>query len=93
MTHRAVCGGQCPPYTAQNPEPKTQNSERRTIAVWYGAGHMKDLEKRLMEQLNYQPAGGFWLPAISTDLSATGMSREEFTKLRASMQRMMGGLK
>ncbi len=78
---------------AQNSEPRTQNSEPRTIAVWYGAGHMKDLEKRLMEQLHYQPAGGFWLPAITTDLSTTGMSRQEFTKLRETMQRMMSGLK
>jgi len=35
----------------------------RDIAVFYGAGHMADLEKTLVEGLGYRRAGGRWIPA------------------------------
>jgi hypothetical protein len=41
---------------------KLGNQKRANIAVFYGAGHMKDLEQRLRE-LGYTRAGGRWLRA------------------------------
>lgn len=61
----------------------------RTIAVWYGAGHMKDLEERLIDQLGYRPVGGFWLPAITMDLDEAGVTKQELEATRAMMKRMM----
>ncbi len=62
----------------------------QSIAVWYGAGHMKDLEIRLVTQLGYKPVANFWLPAITTDLAKAGMTRAELNSTRAMLQRMLG---
>lgn len=61
----------------------------QSIAVWYGAGHMKDLEARLVKQLNYKPVATFWLPAITTDLKSAGMTRTDLNATRAMLQRML----
>ncbi len=61
----------------------------QSIAVWYGAGHMKDLETRMVKQLNYKPVATFWLPAITTDLQSAGMTRADLNTTRAMLQRML----
>jgi hypothetical protein len=35
----------------------------RTVAVFYGAGHLPDLERRITEELGYRRAGARWLTA------------------------------
>jgi hypothetical protein len=54
----------------------------QSIAVFYGAGHMLDLEKRLAEQLGYRPAEQFWLPAFSASLDAAGLTDADLLVLR-----------
>jgi hypothetical protein len=41
---------------------KLQGQHRANVAIFYGAGHMKDLEQRLVK-LGYKRAGGRWLRA------------------------------
>lgn len=65
----------------------------QSIAVWYGAGHMKDLEQRLTTQLGYKPVANFWLPAITTDISKAGMTKTDLNATRAMLQRMLGSMK
>lgn len=36
----------------------------RSIAVFYGAAHMKDIEQYLISDLGYRPAGAQWITAI-----------------------------
>ncbi len=48
-----------------------------TIAAFYGAAHMPDLEQRLAADLKYYPAGELWLSAFSVDLRQAGITTEE----------------
>ena len=59
-----------------------------TIAVIYGAGHLNDLEKRLVEQCHYKPIGGFWVPAMQVNLTESGLTKEQIKMVR-SMIKMM----
>lgn len=53
-----------------------------SIAVFYGTGHMTDMEKRVIGQLHYRPAGDLWYTAFSVDLRQTGMSPGELEWMR-----------
>ena len=37
----------------------------RTLSVFYGAGHMEDMQKRLITELGYKPTETRWIPAIT----------------------------
>lgn len=45
-----------------------------SVAIFYGAGHMADLEYRLCRELNYQPVEDRWLVAFDVDPRAAGLS-------------------
>jgi len=53
-----------------------------TIAIFYGAGHMIDMEKRLRSQLAYRPSTERWLTAMSVDAQAAGLSSAEMDAMR-----------
>ena len=59
-----------------------------TIAIIYGAGHLHDLEKQLVQQCNYKPVGGFWVPAITVDIKKSGLTTDQVKMIR-SMVKMM----
>jgi hypothetical protein len=65
----------------------------QSIGVWYGAGHMKDLESRVVAQLGYKPVASFWLPAITTDITKAGMTKADLASTRAMLQRMLAPAK
>jgi len=48
-----------------------------SISVFYGTGHMPDLEKRLGQQLNYRPVAERWFTAFSVNLDKSGVSESE----------------
>ena len=48
-----------------------------SLSVFYGAGHMPDLERRLRQELDYHRAGELWLTAFSVDLAQAGISTSE----------------
>lgn len=49
----------------------------KTIAIFYGAAHMEDLQRRLMRDLHYRPAGEQWVPAFSVDLQKAQVTESE----------------
>ncbi len=63
---------------------------RQSIAVFFGAGHMDGLQKQLVTQLGYRPAGVFWIPAFEADSSKAGMTPQQFEAMRQMIRGMMG---
>jgi len=63
-----------------------------SIAVFYGAGHMPDLEKRVRAELGYQPAEDVWLPAIVVHPSKAGLSNLEVNSIRTMVEWQMNSL-
>ena len=63
----------------------------KSIGIVYGAGHMGDLEKRLVEQCGYRHVGGFWFEAISVDLQESGLTRAEVQQMQRMLETMQGG--
>jgi len=61
----------------------------RTIGVIYGAGHLPGIERGLVERLGYEPVATMWIPAITADLGATGMSRTEARIFRRGIRGMI----
>ncbi len=64
------------------------------IAVFYGAGHMVDLEKRLDRDLGYRPIAEEWREAFSVDPAAAGLSAAEVKFARDMVRtqlRMLNG--
>lgn len=45
-----------------------------SIAVFFGTGHMPDLEKRLTTQLRFRPGKQVWFTAFSVDLARANVS-------------------
>ncbi len=60
-----------------------------SISVFYGAGHMDDLERRLRREFGYRPESDLWLPAFTVDYVKAGLSVIEATILRTMVQRQM----
>lgn len=59
-----------------------------SIGIVYGAAHMSDLEKRLVREHNYRHAGGFWLTAMSVDITQSGLSAQEIARMRRMFETM-----
>jgi len=61
--------------------------EVKSVAVFYGAAHMPDLAQRLLDQLQYEPAGETeWIEAISVDLANSKLSPQEIRQLRQALR-------
>jgi hypothetical protein len=65
----------------------------RSIAVFYGAGHMADLEKRLRSDLKYRPRDEIWLTALSVNTRAAGLSPAELEGMRSLIQWQLDALR
>lgn len=48
-----------------------------SISVFYGAGHMDDLERRLREELNYAPGKDEWFEAFAVNTREAGINAAE----------------
>ncbi|MFM8468900.1 MAG: hypothetical protein ACKODH_02855 [Limisphaerales bacterium] len=60
-----------------------------SISVFYGAGHMDDLERRVRREFGYRAERDLWLPAFTVDYVKAGLSVIEATLLRTMVQRQM----
>lgn len=60
-----------------------------SISIFYGAGHMDDLERRICREFGYRPAGDLWLPAFSVDYSKAGLNVIEATLLRTMVRQQL----
>lgn len=61
-----------------------------SIAVFYGAGHLPDLEMRFRNDLKLRPAEDQWLPAFSVNTTRAGLSAFELTFLRSIIRSQLG---
>ena len=52
-------------------------AHNNSVAIFFGAGHMPDLEKKLREQLGYRPHHEIWFTAFRVDLTAANISTAE----------------
>jgi len=64
-----------------------------SVAIFYGAGHMADLEKRLTHELHYRAAGQFWLTAFAVDLEKAGVTDAELQVIRSFVTWQMDALR
>jgi len=62
---------------------------RSSIAVFYGTGHMPDMEQRLRRELGYRPAEQLWFTAFSVDLAAARISEGEWEFVHSFVKREM----
>lgn len=60
-----------------------------SISIFYGAGHMEDMERRVRREFGYRAESDLWLPAFTVDYAKAGLSVIEATILRTMVQRQM----
>lgn len=66
---------------------------RSGVAVFYGAGHMRDLATRLVGDLGYRQSEERWLPAFDVDLDAAGISAFEERLVRSALKAQLDALR
>lgn len=64
-----------------------------SVAIFYGAGHMDDFERRLTRDLNYRADQLVWVTAFSVDTQATGLSAGDVKMVQSLVQWQMRQLK
>ncbi len=64
----------------------------QSIAIFYGAGHLADLETRLRKELKLRPAEDVWLPAFSVNTARAGLSSFELNFLRSMIRSQLAPL-
>lgn len=57
-----------------------------SVAVFYGAGHLADMEERLADELGYAYAGERWLTAVSVDFEDSGVPKEQADWVRSMIR-------
>lgn len=60
-----------------------------SISIFYGAGHMEDLERRIRREFGYRADHDLWLPAFTVDYAKAGLNLIEATLLRSMVQKQM----
>jgi hypothetical protein len=61
-----------------------------TVAIFYGAAHMKDMAKRLKDQLGYEPTGQVdWLTAINVDVAHSALAPADVRQMRMMIRQMI----
>jgi hypothetical protein len=60
-----------------------------SAAIFYGSGHMPDLEVQLRRKLHYKPAATSWLTAFSVDLGKSGISPTERDMVRGMAKKLL----
>lgn len=66
-----------------------EETDVRTVAIIYGAGHLPGLEEALIQRLGFVPGGQQWVPAITADLGKAGMSKAQAQRMRDMIKRQM----
>lgn len=58
----------------------------KSVAIFYGAAHMTDFERRLAEQLDYHSTTAEWIPAMTLDLEESALSAIEIAQMRLMLR-------
>ncbi|MBI3878249.1 MAG: hypothetical protein HY300_20190 [Verrucomicrobia bacterium] len=61
----------------------------KSVSIFYGAGHMEEMEQRLRREFKYAPAETVWLPAFSVDLEKSDLSKIEAELIRTMVRRQL----
>ncbi|MDP1660906.1 MAG: hypothetical protein Q8L55_03235 [Phycisphaerales bacterium] len=67
----------------------TEQPARKEVSIFYGAGHLADMEEKLKKDFGYTFAGEQWLPAITVDPKAAGMTPAQSKKMRETMRKQI----
>lgn len=60
-----------------------------SVAIFYGAAHMRDMAERLYAEFGYRSAEVEWIPAIEIDMSKSKMSQRELQQIRMMIRQQM----
>jgi hypothetical protein len=63
--------------------------KKGSVSIFYGTGHMNEMETRLRKELHYRPVEDAWFPAISVFLSEAGISPGELEFIRGFIKSQM----
>ncbi len=64
-----------------------------SIAVFYGAAHMKDLELQVTKELGYVVKTTDWLTAFAADRKKAGITAEQARSIRQAIKKQMNSIK
>jgi hypothetical protein len=64
-----------------------EEPEVRTVGIIYGAGHLIDLEERIVSELGYTAGEDRWLPAITVDIAKAGMTPAQVQFMRDTVRK------
>jgi hypothetical protein len=67
-----------------------ESPDLRSVGVFYGAAHMPDMARRLLER-GFQRGRHLWFPAITVDLGRAGLDEADVKRLRASVGARLRG--
>lgn len=65
----------------------------RSIAIFYGAAHMDNFERRLKREMNYRVGKVLWLPAFSVDLQKAQITPDDAQMVKSFVDWQMGMMK
>jgi hypothetical protein len=60
-----------------------------SVSVFYGTGHMPEMETRLRKELHYQPVEDTWFAPITVNLTEAGISASELEFIRGIIRSQM----
>jgi hypothetical protein len=60
-----------------------------SVSIFYGTGHMPEMETRLRKELNYRPVEDVWFSAITVNLDEAGISPSELEFIRGFIRSQM----
>jgi hypothetical protein len=64
-------------------------SPKGSVSIFYGTGHMPEMELRLRKELHYQPVEDAWFSPISVNLTDAGISAGELELIRGFIRSQM----
>jgi hypothetical protein len=64
-----------------------------SVSIFFGAGHMRDLEVRLRRELRYEVRDEVWFPVMTVNASAAGITPAELAATRELIQRQLQTLR
>ncbi|HON06811.1 MAG TPA: hypothetical protein PLW02_01785 [Verrucomicrobiota bacterium] len=70
-------------------EELSKSKKNSKIALFYGAAHMSDLEKRLVKELNYRPLDQIWYKAFSVNLKEHKITEFEQTFISNTVEMLI----
>ena len=66
---------------------------KQSLSIFYGAGHMPDLEKRLTSELGYRRRAETWLTALSLNTRSSGLSKSELDMVQSLVRWQLDAMK